>query len=254
MSNIDWENIPVSVYVDESTTKTGEGREVFLTTEAAAFIKRVWLTPTEENGELLTNRQRFIRAAMNKANGLVLQGIAQERPDEKSDGRLWPFSASVANRFIMKAIRRAGYQEKTKTGMMKLHPHSTRKFFRTAFGMAAGPDAAETLLGHSPGLVSIYRKLEHDEVAKTWLEHETALHINISPEARLALQTKDLNAAAIVELQGENKRLKQELGEIKLILQHVADGRYSINAGEVVKRETGEFGPHYLIGKPENLG
>lgn len=250
LSDVDWDSYPVTVTLDEQTTKTGESRKVFLTREAADFIKRVWLTPSNEGGKIQTNRERYLESAQNKASGLISQGKAQERPPIETDSRLWPFKENVVNHFISQAVKRAGFTEKTKTGILKLHTHSTRKFFRTVFGMAAGPDAAETLMGHSPGLTSSYRKLEHSELVKKWAEHESALHIYLTKEARLALQTKDFNATAIVELQGENKKLKDELGEIKHLLESVAKGQFSIMAGEIVKRdETGL----YLIGKPENI-
>lgn len=221
LSDVNWESNPVIVNIDETTTKTGEGRQVFLTSEAAKYIKKVWLTPTNERGIIQSNRDRYLNSAMNKPRGLINMGIAHERPPMKDDNRLWPFCRSTAYNSLITANLRAGFDEKTKTGTWKLHPHSTRKFFRTAFGMAAGPDAAETLLGHSPGLASSYRKLEMAELIELWKKHEISLHINISPEARMALQTKDLNSAAIAELREENKKLKEELTKISRLFADV---------------------------------
>jgi len=222
LSDVNWDNSPVTVNLDETTTKSGVGRQVFLTSEAAKYIKKLWLTPTNERGMMKSNRDRYLHSAENKPRGLVKAGIAHERPASKDDNRLWPFCRSTARNFLTTANLRAGFDEKTKTGTWKLHPHSTRKFFRTAFGMAAGPDAAETLLGHAPGLASSYRKLEVAELIEVWKKHETALHINISPEARMAMQTKDLNSAAIVELREENEKLTEKLAMITNYLKKMS--------------------------------
>ncbi len=251
LTDVKWESDPVTVTLDETTTKTGERQQVFLTTEAANYIKTVWLTQSNQGRQVLNNRQRYIKAAMNKTNGLIASGAARNaHTTSDDDDRLWPFTHVTAHTFITTAILRAGQDEKTKNGILKLHPHSTRKFFRTAFGMAAGPDAAETLMGHSPGLTSSYRRLEMPELIKIWKEHEMALWINISPEARLALQTKDFNSAAIIEIQGENKRLKQELESIKSILWHVTEGHSSIRKGDVINYHDGKL---ITIITPKNL-
>jgi integrase len=213
LSNVDWKAKPVTVWLDESITKTGEGRHVFLTSEAAEFIRKVWLTPTDDDGVVLSNRERFMRAAMNKGKGL---GIT--RPRIEIDDRVWPFESPTAHKFISTAIRRAGYNAKTKTGLSQLHPHSTRKFFRTIFGRAAGPDAAEEIMGHAGYLTGSYRKTERDELAAIFLKHESALHINLTPEARHAMETRDLHAAAIVQLQQQNKRLVKDMEIMKRII------------------------------------
>ena len=221
LSDVDWNASPVTVTLDETTTKTGERRQVFLTTEAASYIQSVWLTPTEENGKILNNRKRYMAAADHKAQHFVSKGLSHERPLMESDDRLWPCSESTAHKFLTTATVRAGFNERTKAGIRKLHPHSTRKFFRTFFGMAAGPDAAETLLGHSPGLTSFYRKLETSELVKIWKEHESVLHITISPEARKAMETRDFNSAAIVELQKENEKLKRGMENLTWTLSGI---------------------------------
>lgn len=223
LSDINWNTQPVTVTLDEKTTKTGESRQVFLTSEAAEFIKIIWLTPSEEEGKNLTNRERFIIAAENKARGLISAGYAGERPSLENEKRLWPFGTAAAHKFISTAIIRAGFNEKTKTGTLKLHPHSTRKFFRTVFGMAAGPDAAETLLGHSPGLTAAYRKLESPELIRVWNENEVALHINISSAARQAMQTREQHAAAIAELQERNKKLEENVNTLLKFIDFLGD-------------------------------
>jgi len=41
LSNVNWESKPVTVHLDERTTKSGEARDVFLTTEVAEYIQKV---------------------------------------------------------------------------------------------------------------------------------------------------------------------------------------------------------------------
>jgi integrase len=232
LSDVNWESHPVTVTIDEATTKTGEGRQVYLTTEAANYIRKIWLTPTNDGKKTQNNRERYIGGARNKAKGLIDYGVPIERTATEDDNRLWPFNRSTAYKFMTTATLRAGFNEKTKTGGLKLHPHSARKFFRTVFGMAAGPDAAETLLGHTPNLTSTYRRLEAPELIKKWAEHESALWINITPEARLAMQNKDIHSTAILELNEKNKKLENELAKIKNFIKMVTDGETTLEKGE----------------------
>jgi integrase len=255
LTDVNWESDPVTVTLDETTTKTGENRQVFLTTEAANYIKTVWLTPSNQGGQTLNNRQRYIKAAMNKTNGLIASGAAKNaHTTSDDDDRLWPFTHVTAHRFITTAILRAGQDEKTKNGILKLHPHSTRKFFRTVFGMAAGPDTAETLLGHSPGLTASYRRLETPELIKIWKKHEIALHINISQEARIALQTRDFNAMAIVEIQEENKKLKQAVDRMGKLFNTLLNSKMYYENGEELKFTSIPFIAELSNGESYNLG
>jgi len=217
---------PVNMRLDGSYTKNGKSRTVFLTKEAEDLIRDIWIDKkysriipvNGEKKEVWDNgRGWYLKAARNKNKGLVGYAgkPAGKRPSIKADERLFPFSNSVASKMLTTVIRRAGFTERTKTGINKLHIHSTRKFFRTQFGQAAGADAAETIMGHTPGLTSNYRKLEIPELVKIWKEHEAALYINISPEARQAIQTKDKHAAAIAQQHGEIIRLNNELARLQ---------------------------------------
>jgi len=116
-------------------------------------------------------------------------------------------------------IRRAGFTERTKTGINKLHIHSTRKFFRTQFGQAAGPDAAETLMGHSPGLTSNYRLLEEAQLAQIFKKHERALFINRDKEAELVKERVEKQSDRIAAQDRIIEKMQRELD----ILVHAAE-------------------------------
>ena len=101
---------------------------------------------------------------------------AGKRPSIKEDDRLFPFSNSVASAMLTTVIAGPGSPSGPRRGSTASHSH-TRKF-SYQFGQAAGPDAAETIMGHSPGPTANYRLLEEAQLAPIFKKYETSLTIH----------------------------------------------------------------------------
>jgi len=235
---------PVKIRLDGSYTKNGKARTVFLTKEAEDLIRDIWIDKTysrmidgpDGKQEVFDNgRGWYLRAARNKNKGLMeyTGKPAGKRPAIATDDRLFPFSLSVASKMLITVIRRAGFTERTKTGINKLHIHSTRKFFRTQFGQAAGPDAAETIMGHSPGLTSNYRLLEEGQLAPIFRKYEYSLTIHRDKDSEIIKEKVDHQSERIAaqdriieKMQKEMEALKAQ-GEREEQAKEIADSRYS---------------------------
>jgi integrase len=215
---------PVRIKLEGKYTKNGKPRIVFLTEEAETLIRDLWIdkqhTRTMYNTKIGkkfkeeatgNGRYWYLRAARNKNKGLVDGGRGAVRPE--NDDRLFPFSISVARKMLMTPIRRAGFTERTETGINKLHVHSTRKFFRTWFGKAAGADAAETILGHSPGLTANYRLLPEAEIAAEFKKHQRAITIIRDPEAEKLREHAELVGDRQLALERENAKLRDRVAD-----------------------------------------
>ena len=134
----------------------------------------------------------------------------ENRKPIAEDDRLFPISTSTIESVLIEAIHRAGYVEKTKTGMNKLHVHSTRKFFRTQFGLAAGPDAAETIAGHSAGLTLIYRQIEEGQLAVLYQRHQGSLKLFRDKETEVVKERVNHQADRLLALERENAKLRED--------------------------------------------
>lgn len=214
---------PVRIRFDGSYTKNGKPRVVFLTKEAEDLLKELWTEklhqrilrrgPNKKRHEIWkTGRDLYLLATAKKRLQNfphVAKGVEARTPPELDD-RLFPVSTSTIAQVIKEAIQRAGYAEKTKSGMNKLHIHSTRKFFRTEFGQAAGPDAAHTIMGHSPGLTANYRRLEEGPVATLFMRHQGSLKLFRDKEALAVQDRVDRQADQLLALERENAILRDE--------------------------------------------
>ncbi|MCX6690818.1 MAG: site-specific integrase [Methanoregula sp.] len=203
LQDIDWKHSPVKVKLRAEITKTRTERYVFISDECADYLKTVWLP----------RRLEYMESAKNKNAGLCKQATktAKKRPDIKSDMRLFPFSTANFHGVFISATDRAGLGEKNDLNMRKLHPHSTRKFFRNEMGRWGSPDSAEYLMGHEQGLTSVYRTPSNEQLVTDYKNAMPYLTIGMSREARVAIQTGNTNAAAIVGLQKENARMQEQI-------------------------------------------
>lgn len=207
LKDVDWNHSPVKIKLRAETTKTGTERFVFISDECADYLKTVWLP----------RRSEYMESAKNRNAGLTKQATrtANKRPDIKTDQRLFPFTISNFQNVFTSAVDRAGLSERNDLNMRKLHPHSTRKFFRNEMGRWGSPDSAEYLMGHEQGLTSAYRTPSAEQLIADYKAAMPYLTIGMTKEARLALTTGDTHAAAIVQLERKNKELEAEVGKIR---------------------------------------
>lgn len=211
LKDVDWKHQPVKIKLRAETTKTGTERSVFISDECADYLNTVWLP----------RRIEYMESAKNRNAGLTKQATrtANKRPDIKTDQRLFPFTISNFQNVFTSAVDRAGLSERNDLNMRKLHPHSTRKFFRNEMGRWGSPDSAEYLMGHEQGLTSAYRTPSNDQLIADYKAAMPYLTIGMSQEARIAIQTRDDNAAAIVGLQQMVERQQKEMDTLKRIIE-----------------------------------
>jgi len=232
---------PVRVRFDGSYTKNGKSRIAFLTKEAAQLIRDLWTEkeysrmvrrpPAPRRLEQHNGRMWYLLNARNKNKGLIAYSgnTPGVRSGIEAEDRLFPFSQSVGEKMLITMIRRAGFTERTKTGINKLHIHSTRKFFRTQFGQAAGQDAAETIMGHSPGLTGVYRHVEEVPLAQSFMKHEAVLKIFRDKDTEIVKERVDQQADRLLALERENERLKHTLDAVPEMERKMAALTKSVN-------------------------
>lgn len=161
ISDIDFSQNPVKVYLRASTTKTRQSRECFLTVEATNalkdYIKRYkgWSEGIKDPvvldkvifSTLYRNRGAFNAESSIKTLQTELRDIVRNIPD---------------------------LNIRDETGRQAIHLHSFRKFFRTTVGNAVGRDFAEAIMGHSFYLDTYYQ-LSEEKKKEMYLQAEPYL-------------------------------------------------------------------------------
>lgn len=189
--DIDLDATPARVTFRASTTKTKVKRTSFLTPEAVDAL-RAWLKV----------RSQYITTSSARTNGLVTMGRAV--PKDPNDERLFPFETTTFYRGWNRAVQKAGlYKTCEETGRITIHAHGLRKFFRTYFGAAAGPDVAEKLMGHDGYLTGAYVRLSEDDLAEAY---EANCHVlTIAPGAAGELRRR------LTDMETENADLRERV-------------------------------------------
>jgi len=161
ISDIDFTQNPVKVYLRANTTKTREARECFLTGEAANalkdYLKRFhgWFDGVKDPAILdkqifatvYRHRGPFIADSIIKTLQTELREIVRSIPD---------------------------LNVKDEYGRQTIHLHSLRKYFRTTVGNVVGRDFAEAIMGHSFYLDTYYQ-LSEEKKKEMFLQAEPYL-------------------------------------------------------------------------------
>ena len=135
ISDVDFNQNPVKVYLRASTTKTRESRETFLTSEATNalkdYLKRYhkWFEGIRD--PIVLDKQIF--ATVYRHRGVFI-----------ADSIIKTLQTEL--REIVRAI--PDLNVKDEYGRQAIHLHSFRKYFRTTVGNAVGRDFAEAIIGH----------------------------------------------------------------------------------------------------------
>ncbi len=143
---------PVEIYIPAAISKNETARTVFISREAADAL-RAWL---------ITRRH-----------------IQKHTKDGTSpDKRVFPYSVTNETARFNRTLRRAGtYRIDTKTRRSMIHFHIFRKFFLTEFKLAASPDVAEELAGHTGYLSEAYRRISRQTMREEYHKAEPQLTI-----------------------------------------------------------------------------
>jgi integrase len=147
---------PMRIQIRGEYTKTGNSRYAFASREAKEAIT-----------EWLKVRTEYLKAASGKSHKY---GKSAE------DDRLFPFRKTTSYIIWHGALKKAKLDQRdNSTNVRKLHPHVLRKFFRTRLGAVIPVDVVEALMGHEGYLTEVYRRYTVEDLAKFYLQGESAL-------------------------------------------------------------------------------
>lgn len=137
-----WDERRVSIRIPAQLTKTRVGRVVYLTGEAAGALKGYLASPERK----------------------------------RSDGLLFPYSSTVAERYMRIAADAAGYGKKG-SRPRQVHWHMTRKWFISRFSLYASKEVAEELAGHIGYLSRSYQRFTRRQVLTQYRKAEKYLEL-----------------------------------------------------------------------------
>lgn len=184
--DIDFDQSPPMITLDDSYTKNGKKRYTFITTEAS-FVISEWLKVREKYLEVACDRSRRVE---------------KDRYDE----RIIPLTQTNAIKHLNQGLINAGLFEKDKrTGRSKITSHSLRKFYISQLKKTVYPEIVEMLAGHSAYLSESYRRYPFEEVREAYKKGQYILYMN-NPDV-------DSIKIDMVSLKEENKELKSRLSE-----------------------------------------
>ena len=184
-SDINFETKPVEIYLSGDITKTKQPRKVFISSQAAGYLKE-WLTETDA---------------------------------EKKDQICFPYSTSTEITRLKKLLKKCDmYDKDPRTGRSTIHFHLFRKFFLTEFKLVASADAAEELAGHKGYLDESYRRLTQKQLREEYLKAETRLIIYIDEDTDETSDGAEYGTSdntAEITLINRFLKLERHLSEIK---------------------------------------
>lgn len=143
-----------SARIRAEITKTGQPREVYFTFEARDEILK-WLEQRKGG----------------KKRGPFIKG--EKRWDEFD--RVWPFNDSTARSLLHNALEKTGLDDKDSRGRYRIHPHSTRKHFRSR--LRARSILVGALMGHKDELDRAYERIPKEDRKREYREHMNDLVI-----------------------------------------------------------------------------
>jgi len=179
-------------------TKSKSKRTCFISDEA-----------TEAYVTWMKERDKYLATAVRKMSKDKLRA---KNPDDK---RVFPMSYHNALYIWRVLVKKSGlYKIDDRTHYLTLHPHCLRKFFRSYLGDA---DLSEHLMGHSHGLVKLYRNMKIEDLAEKYKNlMYNVTFFELSPDlsgVHDELKEKDTE---ISDLRDEMQKIRMELLEVKL--------------------------------------
>lgn len=203
MDDIELGRNPAKITVRGETTKTGNPRVSFASTETVELLKQ-WIP----------QRQDYLQSAVGKSH------IYDKELD---DLRFFPFSESTAGTMWRNALRKAGLDSRDKsTNRYKLHIHVLRKFYRLKLRSVIPVDVVEALMGHEGYLTEVYRRYSVVDLAKFYKQGEQVLQVFGSDIEEISKMRDELkqdrdNLQRIVNgLTAENLELKSRISKVEL--------------------------------------
>lgn len=169
LSDIDFNSNPTRITIRGNTSKGRISRETFLTSEATNalkdYLKKYFDWKEGEKDEYLQDTYIFWKISKSKKLSIL----------PKFDTENAKQTLQISLRHHIKKI--PDLTVKNENGLMAVHFHAFRKFFRTEVGNACGRDYAEALMGHS-FYMDTYYQLPEEKKCQMYLEAEP--HLTIS--------------------------------------------------------------------------
>jgi integrase len=168
LSDIDFESTPTKLNIRSEIAKGSMSRETFMTSEATCalqdYLKRYFGWIENEPNLNLQNTMIFGRISEVKA------------------GSTPKFSLNSAKQILQASLRKqieniTELNIRNENGLLSIHFHALRKFFRTTLGNACGRDYAEALMGHG-FYMDTYYQLPEDQKKQMYLDAEAQLTIS----------------------------------------------------------------------------
>jgi len=182
LSDIDFESNPTKINIRAEIAKGSMSRETFITTEATCalqdYLKRYfgWI---ENNPNL------------NLQNTMIFGRIS-----EVKTGNTPKFSLDSAKQILQMSLHKQienipELNIRNENGLLVIHFHALRKFFRTTLGNTCGRDYAEALMGHS-FYMDTYYQLPEEKKKQMYLDAEP--HLTLSDFKTVEKNLKVLTA------------------------------------------------------------
>ncbi|MBN2260463.1 MAG: tyrosine-type recombinase/integrase [Clostridiales bacterium] len=222
LKDIDLNKEPVRIEISGKITKTGNSRYAFASREAKEAIVE-WLKVRDQY--LLTAKKR-----------------SHKHPKRSEDDRLFPFETSTIYMIWTGALEKTQLAERdNQTNRNKIHPHVLRKFFRTRLGAVIPVDVVEAIMGHEGYLTEVYRRYTVDDLAKFYLQGETALLIFTEAQevTKLRKELKQENEhlqKSVIKLYAENEKLTKRIEALETVLPEMKKLKTQLT--EILKETT----------------
>lgn len=185
LNDIDLTKNPAHINLRGEYTKSGERRDVFISSEAVTAVN-----------EWLKVRDKYLVTACGRIKALD-RHLGRGVTKTTNDSRLFPVGDETVRQMWNRLLDKAGLgavDERTK--IHKMHLHTIRKFFRSRMPKAIGVDITETLMGHEGYLTGEYRRYSYDVLAEEYLKGVSLVSVfEVTPdlsEVHSELKKKDI--------------------------------------------------------------
>ncbi|MHA1138418.1 MAG: tyrosine-type recombinase/integrase [Candidatus Thorarchaeota archaeon] len=178
LKNLHLDETPPRIFLEADITKSGVGRDVFITPEAKEVVL-----------EWLKTRKQYIAMKPKHLGG-----------GDLDDPRLFPFTHNNAYFMWNKALKKSGlYKKDPITGMQQMRSHTLRKRFRTQMAVAIPVDVVEALMGHEGYETQSYRRYTTEELGEFYLKGQHVLLISTERAEleRVANKTREAGSTQI---------------------------------------------------------
>lgn len=182
LSDIDFKSNPTKINIRAEIAKGSMSRETFITTESTCalqdYLKRYFGWIEDEPNLSLQNTMIFGRIS------------------EVKTGNTPKFSLDSAKQILQSSLHKQienipELNIKNENGLLAIHFHALRKYFRTTLGNACGRDYAEALMGHS-FYMDTYYQLPDEKKKEMYLDAEP--HLTLSDFKEVEKNLKVLTA------------------------------------------------------------